>query len=667
MRFISAIVTLGALGVGLGTARLAHAEAPADFVAEARLFHRVVACGSTEPLPASIDAAIVDKHCAEMAKRYASYATRYLEPARTFFAGVRPAGVPTAVVYPFGGGDLSSALVTYPDAREVTTISLEHAGDPTRLATLTKPQLRAALAAYRAAVHGLLTLNDSTSENMRKLERGGIPGQLSFHITGLAAHGFEPVSLRYFTLAEDGTVRYLTPSEVAALAPKKARKKKGGWVDTDFSEAFTNMELAFRKPGDPRAPVIVHRHLAANLANKAFTGSPLERHLRAKGKVVALTKAASYLIWQLGVLGDPRLPAREHGVDGVGRDRHRAPPREEGRVHPGDLRHVQGRVPRGGRSGHQRGDGEAVGVPAPPQAAVPLRLPGRREARPPDDHPADRAERGAPAMIRPVARLIVLGLVLVASTGGAHARKAGPGGDGEGRLDKTEDVVEGGRHWRIKTAQGAVHVWIPPGYDRATAGTVVYVHGYWTSADGAWRDHDLARQFRMSKQNAMFVVPDAPASNDDRVKWPALTDLRRAVTRANIKLPDGPIIVIGHSGAFRTVMQWVDHRHVDKIILLDAMYAGEKAFDEFIKSGKRADEHRLIVVGAGTAATSQSFARRYKFAVTREKLPATASEFSKRERGAKLLYIHSQYEHMAIVTSKKVIPVLLRVTPLKPL
>ena len=58
--------------------------------------------------------------------------------------------------------------------------------------------------------------------------------------------------------------------------------------------------------------------------------------------------------------------------------------------------------------------------------------------------------------------------------------------DGEGRLEKKEDTVAGGTHWRIKTNAGAVHVWVPANYDRATAGTVVYIHGYWTDADGAW-------------------------------------------------------------------------------------------------------------------------------------------------------------------------------------
>jgi len=239
--------------------------------------------------------------------------------------------------------------------------------------------------------------------------------------------------------------------------------------------------------------------------------------------------------------------------------------------------------------------------------------------------------------------------------------------DGESRLDKKEDTIAGGRHWRIRTSEGAVHVWIPPGYDRETAGTVVYVHGYWIDADGAWSNYNLAQQFKASRQNALFIVPDAPQNNDDNVKWPALKDLRRAVSRANIHLPDGPVIVMGHSGAFRTIMQWVDHRLVEQIILLDAMYAGESAFDEYIGKGKRADEHKLIVVGANTAANSQQFVDKYKFAVARERMPDGVSGFSRRERNAKLLYIRSQYEHMSIVTSGKVIPTLLRVTPLKAL
>ena len=125
------------------------------------------------------------------------------------------------------------------------------------------------------------------------------------------------------------------------------------------------------------------------------------------------------------------------------------------------------------------------------------------------------------------------------STAGAKpaASAAGNGNhrDSDDKLDKKEDTVAGGTHWRIKTKAGAVHVWIPADYDRESAGTVVYVHGYYTNSDGAWRDYGLAKQFRASKQNAMFVVPDAPSGNDEEVKWPALTDLRKAVARANIR------------------------------------------------------------------------------------------------------------------------------------
>ncbi|MBP9088374.1 MAG: hypothetical protein KBG15_19795 [Kofleriaceae bacterium] len=267
-----------------------------------------------------------------------------------------------------------------------------------------------------------------------------------------------------------------------------------------------------------------------------------------------------------------------------------------------------------------------------------------------------------------VAHIVAPSVALAKPAASASGTSSGNNGnDRDDKLEKIEDTVAGGTHWRIKTKAGAVHVWIPGEYDRATAGTVVYVHGYHTNSDGAWRNYGLAKQFRTSKQNAMFVVPDAPSGNDEEVKWPALTDLRKAVARANIRLPDGPLVVVGHSGAFRTVMKWIDNRTVNQIILLDALYGGEKAFDEYIDRGKRADDHKLIVVGAATAQGSKSFAKKYPFAVTRDKLPSSAAGFKKREKQAKLLYVRSQYDHMSIVTNGKVIPTLLHLTQLKAL
>ena len=286
-----------ALIVALLVLAAAPAEAgPRDFAEDARRFYRIVACAGDAEVDARI-AKVVAAHCKKLAKQIAVFRKRYGDPAAAFFAEVRPAGLPATVVYPFGGGDLVSALITYPDATEITTLSLEHAGDPTRLAGLGPRQLARRLAMWRDTVNGLLSNSDSESVKLQKLERGPIPGQLSFHILGAALMGYEPVSLRYFRLEDDGSITYYTDAEIDELEGTRARRKKGNWKDTDWSVAYTHMELSIRKAGDDTTPVVVHRHLAANLENSAFDGSAFEKHLEAKGKVAAMTKAASYLLW----------------------------------------------------------------------------------------------------------------------------------------------------------------------------------------------------------------------------------------------------------------------------------------------------------------------------------------------------------------------------------
>lgn len=285
----------------LSPAGTAQAESPAhDFIDDARLLYQVVACGEG-PAPAMLDqpseAKIVASHCRVQRQRVEQFRNRYVRRAQPFLARWRPAELPAHVVYPFGGGDLVSALITYPEALEITTISLEHAGDPSRVATLRGRALRDALSLYRASVSGLLRNHDSASEKMRLVEGGPIPGQLAFFLQGLVALDYEPVSLRYFRLESDGSIAYLSRADIAALADTRARKKGRNWIDTDYSVAFSNMELQFRRRGDANAPIRVHRHIAANLNNDHFRGSSVQAHLRAKGKLAAMTKAASYLLW----------------------------------------------------------------------------------------------------------------------------------------------------------------------------------------------------------------------------------------------------------------------------------------------------------------------------------------------------------------------------------
>ncbi len=267
-----------------------------DFATEAKLFYRIVACAGNDPVDPAI-AKVVDAHCKWLAKEGGDYRKHFLDPATAFFAKVRPSGLPTTVVYPFGGGDLISALVTYPDATDITTLSLEHAGDPTRLASATAKDLKKAFATLHTVAHGLLVNGDFESDKLKLLERGPLPGQLSLFVIAASMMGYQPTHLRYFKVGDDGTLDYYTQADIDALAKTHAKKKSGTWIDPDWSEAFSNMELELAKVDDPKR-TIVDRHIAANLDDKHFKGSGVEKYLDAKGKVAMMTKAASYLIWE---------------------------------------------------------------------------------------------------------------------------------------------------------------------------------------------------------------------------------------------------------------------------------------------------------------------------------------------------------------------------------
>lgn len=281
------------------TAPAGQAGAGRDFIDVGRVLYRAVACAGDEPLPAHLDAKIVTAHCKLLEERKEFYRQRYVGQAREFIAALRPPGLPTTVVYPFGGGDLISALVAYPDAREITTISLEHGGDPRRIGDIGPVELSQSLQTFRAEIGGMLEVSNNTSVNMSSAHTNLLPAQLSSFLVGLAVHGFEPVSLRYFTIAGDGTLRYLDDAAIVEMEQGQARQLKHDWQKPNFSAAFSNVELQFRERGVADAPVRVHRHIAANLADRHLTkDGPLLTHLAAKGRISAMTKAASYLLWR---------------------------------------------------------------------------------------------------------------------------------------------------------------------------------------------------------------------------------------------------------------------------------------------------------------------------------------------------------------------------------
>jgi hypothetical protein len=261
----------------------------AEFVEQAKELLAGTACG-TGTAPALIPAALLKTHCDFVRKAQDQYRQRWIVPARAFFAEHVPSNLPRKVVYPFAGGDLSTALTVYPDADEITTLSLEPAGDPRSLRAMPPRALAAAMDQVRRELRFLYVVNFSNTKNMIEAMRGGrLPTQLIFGLSALYLHGFELMSVRYFAINEDGTLRYLTTADAEAAG--NAGKADAG----RRNRVFNNVEIQFRKPGSAR--VQVYRHIEANLDDNHLNKDPrVLRHLEAKGEVAGMTKAASYLL-----------------------------------------------------------------------------------------------------------------------------------------------------------------------------------------------------------------------------------------------------------------------------------------------------------------------------------------------------------------------------------
>jgi hypothetical protein len=257
-----------------------------DFTADGKALLSVGACGDVAP-PEGFDPKLLASHCEIIKKAQADYLAEWVRPAHAFFSEKVPRDVPKKVVYPFAGGDLSTALTVYPDADEITTLSLEPAGDPRGVFTLKGADLDRALKQVEYELKCLYRVNFSNTLNMIDAMRAGaLPTQLIFGLSALKIHGYEVVALRYFKLEHDGQIRYLDDADLAA-APIKAKAQTRNRI-------FANVEIQFKKPG---GRVQVYRHIQQNLDNDHLKADPrVLKHLEAKGEIAGMTKAASYLL-----------------------------------------------------------------------------------------------------------------------------------------------------------------------------------------------------------------------------------------------------------------------------------------------------------------------------------------------------------------------------------
>ena len=213
------------------------------------------------------------------------------------------------------------------------------------------------------------------------------------------------------------------------------------------------------------------------------------------------------------------------------------------------------------------------------------------------------------------------------------------------------------RHQRIEGPQGAVHVWTPHDYDPSTAATVIYVHGYFVDVDTAWRQYRLRDQFQDSGVNALFIACESPRSEQDRVSWPslrALLDVARTVT----PLPSGRLVAIGHSGAHRTLSNWLENERLDTVVLLDAAYGELTPYATWLGSRRG---RRLIDVGDITLEATDAFHGGLPDSFVLEGFPSAGrGTFPETVRDARVVYVRSRVGHMALVTQGVAIPMLLR-------
>lgn len=272
------------------------ADQPADeanlagtlFTAEVQAAFRVAACGGDDALiPAGVDRKVVDTHCGILNSGYADYKREWVDVAAPFLAKLRPANLASQVVYPFGGGDLVTALATFPNLTEITTISLEIAGDIRGITKADNKRLEKELATLRDHLGRLFLKAHSRTINLDIETRGAVPGEAAYTLAAMVIHGFEPLTYRYFDFGSDGSLHYLTDADIAKALKAGKRGRVG---------PFANAEIRFHKKGEPAVRVL--RHVAYDLADRNLRHQPqLLKHLDTKPRVSAMTKAASHLLW----------------------------------------------------------------------------------------------------------------------------------------------------------------------------------------------------------------------------------------------------------------------------------------------------------------------------------------------------------------------------------
>jgi hypothetical protein len=231
--------------------------------------------------------------------------------------------------------------------------------------------------------------------------------------------------------------------------------------------------------------------------------------------------------------------------------------------------------------------------------------------------------------------------------------------------EKVSQLRDDGTQVRFGTdSQGPVHVWWPRNYRPASATLVIYVHGFYTHVDDAVEQHRLFAQFRDSGRNALFIVPEAASAGRDVAPWPKLDALLEAVEKqVKVKLPQGGLMLIGHSGAYRNLTQWLEHPKVSTLVLIDALYGGDDDFRSWL-AAESDHVKQLVLVGFETSLRTSFFLKKHPEAVRLDDVPWLFDGLTAKQKTARVLSMDSRrYDHMALITDGRVLPLLLHSLP----
>src|SRR5262249_43980152 len=158
--------------------------------------------------------------------------------------------------------------------------------------------------------------------------------------------------------------------------------------------------------------------------------------------------------------------------------------------------------------------------------------------------------------------------------------------------------------------------------------------------------------FVEANRNAIFIAPEAPVAPDEPVRWPRLDALLAAVNRSIPKLlPNGPLIVAGHSGAYRTIVGWLEHPKLQRVILRDGLYGEEDRFAAWVKADGD-PPHKFCMTVLTTQKWSSAFLAQFEDAVLLPHIPHWV--FTDEQKDARVVSMSSQYGHMEMIREGKV-------------